>query len=111
MNELTTLKNVCVLQNHSNDFVFVCIIVKIGDEGQIKKVFREFDITHRVVSRIWKAFQRIGMYIRRHMEDRLRISTAAGVYYPIGKNEPAHHLVKYKISFFLRRQMNSPQKM
>ncbi|GFU08118.1 transposable element Tcb1 transposase [Trichonephila clavipes] len=49
------------------------IIGKIEEGRKIKKVAREFDIAHSVVSRLWKSFKTTGMCSRRHGEVVLKV--------------------------------------
>ncbi|GFX23949.1 transposable element Tcb1 transposase [Trichonephila clavipes] len=53
------------------------IIGKIEEGRKITDVAREFDITHSVVSRMWKSFKTTGMCSRRHGEGRVRSTTPA----------------------------------
>ncbi|GFT80743.1 transposable element Tcb2 transposase [Trichonephila clavipes] len=45
--------------------------------AKITDVAREFDITHSVVSRLWKSFKTTGTCSRRHGEGRVRSTTPA----------------------------------
>ncbi|GFV41148.1 transposable element Tcb1 transposase [Trichonephila clavipes] len=63
-------------RHHIDDFMCDRIIGKI--EGRkITDFAREFDIAHRVVSRLWKSFKTTGMYSRRHGGGRVRSTTPA----------------------------------
>ncbi|GFV47335.1 transposable element Tcb2 transposase [Trichonephila clavipes] len=53
------------------------IIGKIEEGRKITDVAREFDITHSVVSRLWKSFKTPGMCSRRHGGGRVRSTTPA----------------------------------
>ncbi|GFW70132.1 transposable element Tcb1 transposase [Trichonephila clavipes] len=46
-------------------------------DNAVQNVAREFDITHRVVPRLWKSFKTTGMCSRRHGEGRVRSRTPA----------------------------------
>ncbi|GFX96120.1 transposable element Tc3 transposase [Trichonephila clavipes] len=61
-------------RHHIDDFMRGRIIGKI--EGRkITDVAREFDITHSVVSRLWKSFKTTGMCSRWHGGGRVRSTT------------------------------------
>ncbi|GFS99927.1 hypothetical protein TNCV_4196161 [Trichonephila clavipes] len=53
-------------RHHIDDFMRGRIIGKIEEGRKITDVAREFDIAHRVVSRLWKSFNTTGMCSRRH---------------------------------------------
>ncbi|GFW92168.1 HTH_Tnp_Tc3_2 domain-containing protein [Trichonephila clavipes] len=59
-------------RHHIDDFMRGRIIEKIEKGQKITNVAREFDIAHRVVSRLWKSFKTTGMCSRRH---RVRSTT------------------------------------
>ncbi|GFT37202.1 DDE_3 domain-containing protein [Trichonephila clavipes] len=48
-------------RHHVDDFMRGRIIGKIEEGRKITDVAREFDITHSVVSRLWKSFKTTGM--------------------------------------------------
>ncbi|GFV73381.1 HTH_Tnp_Tc3_2 domain-containing protein [Trichonephila clavipes] len=64
-------------RHHIDDFMRGRIIKKIEEERKITDVAREFDITHSVVSRMWKSFKTTGMCSRRHGGGRVRSTTPA----------------------------------
>ncbi|GFW65234.1 transposable element Tcb2 transposase [Trichonephila clavipes] len=61
---------------HIDDFIRGRIIGKIEEGRKITDVAREFDITHSVISRLWKSFKTTGMSSRRHGGGRVRSTTA-----------------------------------
>ncbi|GFW38681.1 transposable element Tc1 transposase [Trichonephila clavipes] len=60
-----------------DDFMRGRIIGKNEEGRKITDVAREFDIAHRVVSRLWKSFKTTGMCSRRHGGGRVRTTTPA----------------------------------
>ncbi|GFU79944.1 transposable element Tcb2 transposase [Trichonephila clavipes] len=64
-------------RHHIDDFMRGRIIGKIEERRKITDVAREFDITHSVVSRLWKSFKTTGMCSRRHGGGRVRSTTPA----------------------------------
>ncbi|GFT41381.1 transposable element Tc1 transposase [Trichonephila clavipes] len=64
-------------RHHIDDFMRGRIIGKIEEGRKITDVSREFDIVHRVVSRLWKLFKTTGMCSRRHGGGRVRSTTHA----------------------------------
>ncbi|GFX85735.1 HTH_Tnp_Tc3_2 domain-containing protein [Trichonephila clavipes] len=64
-------------RHHIDDFMRGRIIRKIEEGQKITDVAREFDIAHRVVSRLWKSFKTTGMCSRRHGGGRVRSTTPA----------------------------------
>ncbi|GFY12626.1 transposable element Tcb2 transposase [Trichonephila clavipes] len=52
-------------------------LLKDRRRSKITDVAREFDITHSVVSRLWKSFKTTGMCSRRHGGGRVRSTTPA----------------------------------
>ncbi|GFU63466.1 transposable element Tcb2 transposase [Trichonephila clavipes] len=62
-------------RHHIDDFMRGRIIGKIEEKRKIADVAREFDIAHRVVSRLWKSFKITGMCSRRHGGCRVRSTT------------------------------------
>ncbi|GFU72954.1 transposable element Tcb2 transposase [Trichonephila clavipes] len=50
---------------------------RIFSTKQEIKIYREFDIAHSVVSRLWKSFKTTGMCSRRHRGGRVRSTTPA----------------------------------
>ncbi|GFW32602.1 transposable element Tcb1 transposase [Trichonephila clavipes] len=64
-------------RHHIDDFMHGRIIGKIEEGRKITDVAREFDITHSVVSRLWKSFKTTGMCSRRHGKGRVRSTTPA----------------------------------
>ncbi|GFV80211.1 transposable element Tcb2 transposase [Trichonephila clavipes] len=61
-------------RHHIDGFMRGRIIGKIEEGRKITDVAREFDISHSVVSWLWKSFKTTGMYSRRHGEVELEIS-------------------------------------
>ncbi|GFW02741.1 transposable element Tcb1 transposase [Trichonephila clavipes] len=59
-------------RHHIDDFMHGRIIGKIQEGRKITDVAREFDITHNVVSRLWKSFITTGMCCKRHGGGRVR---------------------------------------
>ncbi|GFY26810.1 transposable element Tcb1 transposase [Trichonephila clavipes] len=59
-------------RHHIDDFMRGRIIGKIEEGRKITDVAREFDITHSVVSRLWKSFKTTGMCSKRHGVGRVR---------------------------------------
>ncbi|GFU60883.1 transcription factor Sox-6 [Trichonephila clavipes] len=64
-------------RHHIDDFMRGRIIGKIEEGRKITDVAREFDITHSVVSRLWKSIKTTGMCSRRHGGGRVRSTTPA----------------------------------
>ncbi|GFV33206.1 transposable element Tcb2 transposase [Trichonephila clavipes] len=64
-------------RHHIDDFMRGRIIGKIEEGRKITDVAREFDIAHRVVSRLWKSFKTTGMCSRRHGGGHVRSTTPA----------------------------------
>ncbi|GFX49340.1 transposable element Tcb2 transposase [Trichonephila clavipes] len=64
-------------RHHLDDFMRGRIIGKIEEGRKITDVAREFDITHSVVSWLWKSFKTTGMCSRRHWGGRVRSTTPA----------------------------------
>ncbi|GFW12092.1 transposable element Tcb2 transposase [Trichonephila clavipes] len=64
-------------RHHIDDFMRGRIIGKIEEGRKITDVAREFDITHSVVSRLWKSFKTTGMCSSRHWGCRVRSTTPA----------------------------------
>ncbi|GFS79564.1 hypothetical protein TNCV_2370621 [Trichonephila clavipes] len=60
-------------RHHTGDFMRGRIIGKVEEGRKITDVAREFDITHSVVSRLWKSFKTTGMCSRRHGEVVLEV--------------------------------------
>ncbi|GFW81225.1 transposable element Tcb2 transposase [Trichonephila clavipes] len=60
-------------RHHIADFIRGRIIGKIEEGRKITDIAREFDITHSVVSRLWKSFKTTGMCSRRHGEVVLEV--------------------------------------
>ncbi|GFT97880.1 transposable element Tcb2 transposase [Trichonephila clavipes] len=60
-------------RHHIDDFICGRIIGKIEKGRKITDVAREFDISHSVVSRLWKSFKTTGMCSRRHGEVMLEV--------------------------------------
>ncbi|GFW10673.1 transposable element Tc3 transposase [Trichonephila clavipes] len=59
-------------RHHIDDFMRGLTIGKIEEGRNITDVSREFDITHNVVSRLWKSFKTTGMCSRRQGGCRVR---------------------------------------
>ncbi|GFU38469.1 hypothetical protein TNCV_2434161 [Trichonephila clavipes] len=81
-------------QHHIEDFMRGRIIGKIEEGRKITDVAREFDITHSVVSRLWKSFKTTGMCSRRHGGGRVRSTTPEEDRYIvlyISKKEQVHY--------------------
>ncbi|GFV08921.1 transposable element Tcb2 transposase [Trichonephila clavipes] len=64
-------------RHHIDDFMRGPIIGKIKEGRKITDVARGFNITHSVVSRLWKSFKTNGMCSRRHGGGRVRSTTPA----------------------------------
>ncbi|GFU14561.1 transposable element Tcb2 transposase [Trichonephila clavipes] len=64
-------------RHHIDDFMRGRIIGKIEEGRKITDVAKEFDITHSVVSRLWKSFKTTAMCSRRHGGGRVRSTTPA----------------------------------
>ncbi|GFW52914.1 transposable element Tc1 transposase [Trichonephila clavipes] len=64
-------------RHHIDDFMCGRIIVKIEEGRKLTDVASKFNITHSVVSRLWKSFKTSGMCNRRHGGGRLRSTTPA----------------------------------
>ncbi|GFU42697.1 transposable element Tcb1 transposase [Trichonephila clavipes] len=64
-------------RHHTDDFMRGRIIGKIEEGRKITDVAREFDIAHRLVSRLWKSFKTTGMCSRRHGGGRVKSTTPA----------------------------------
>ncbi|GFW20307.1 transposable element Tcb2 transposase [Trichonephila clavipes] len=65
------------IQHKTYDFMRGRIIGKIEEGRKITDVAREFDITHSVVSRLWKSFKTTGMCSRWHRGGRVRSTMPA----------------------------------
>ncbi|GFV54325.1 hypothetical protein TNCV_4366001 [Trichonephila clavipes] len=73
-------------RHHIDDFMRGRIIGKIEEGRKITDVARVFDITHSVVSRLWKSFKTTGMCSsRRHGEVVLEVRRMQNIYRPISK--------------------------
>ncbi|GFS60714.1 transposable element Tcb1 transposase [Trichonephila clavipes] len=64
-------------RHHIDDFIRGRIIGKIEEGRKITYVVREFDITHTVVSRLWKSFKTTGMCSKWHGGGRVRSTMPA----------------------------------
>ncbi|GFU80005.1 transposable element Tcb2 transposase [Trichonephila clavipes] len=64
-------------RHHIDDFMRGRIIGKIEEGRKITDVAREIDITHSIVSRLWKSFKTTVMCSRRHGGGRVRSTTPA----------------------------------
>lgn len=64
-------------RHHLDDFTRGRIIGKIEEGRKITAVAREFDVSHSVVSRLWKSFQTTGECSKRHGGGRVRSTTPA----------------------------------
>ncbi|GFW82236.1 transposable element Tcb2 transposase [Trichonephila clavipes] len=64
-------------RHYIDDFMRGRIIGKTEEGRKITDVAREFDITHSVVSRLWKTFKTTGMCSRRHGGGRVRSTMPA----------------------------------
>ncbi|GFX47022.1 transposable element Tcb2 transposase [Trichonephila clavipes] len=72
-------------RHHIDDFMRGRIIGKIEEGKKITDVAREYDITHSVVSRLWKSFKTTGMCSRRHGGGRVRTGGKISFLLPQGK--------------------------
>ncbi|GFU67345.1 hypothetical protein TNCV_1746351 [Trichonephila clavipes] len=81
------------LRHHIDDFMRGRIIERSKKGEKITDVVREFDIAHRVVSRLWKSFKTTEMCSRRHGGRSCSKYEACRrkIYRPISKKEQAHH--------------------
>ncbi|GFV40144.1 hypothetical protein TNCV_1533921 [Trichonephila clavipes] len=100
-------------RHHIDDFMRGRIIGKIEEGRKITDVAREFDIAHRVVSRLWKSFKTTGMCSRRHGEVVLEVrrlqKTDISSYQQKGTGAP--QLSRWQISFLLPQESRSPEKL
>lgn len=64
-------------RRHLDDFTRGRIIGKIEEGRKITDVAKEFDVSHSIVSRLWKSFQSTGMCSRRHGGGRVPCTTSA----------------------------------
>ncbi|GFX39591.1 hypothetical protein TNCV_2103351 [Trichonephila clavipes] len=99
-------------RHHIDDFMRGRIIGKIEEGRKITDVAREFDITHSVVSRLWKSFKTTGMCSRRHGEVVLEVrrlqKTDISSYQ---QKKGAPQLSRWQISFLLPQESRSPEKL
>ncbi|GFX23931.1 hypothetical protein TNCV_2730361 [Trichonephila clavipes] len=100
-------------RHHIDDFMRGPIIRNIEEGRKITDVAREFDIAHRVVSRLWKSFKSTGMCSRRHGEVVLEVrrlqKTHISSYQQKGTGVP--QLSRWQISFLLPQESRSPEKL
>ncbi|GFT40347.1 transposable element Tcb2 transposase [Trichonephila clavipes] len=100
-------------RHHIDDFMRGRIIGKIEEGLKITDVAREFDITHSVVSRLWKSFKTTGMCSRRYGGGRVRTlrlqKTDISSYQQKGTGAP--QLSRWQISFLLPQESRSPEKL
>ncbi|GFT55843.1 uncharacterized protein TNCV_567021 [Trichonephila clavipes] len=99
--------------HHIDDFMRGRIVGKIEEGRKITDVAREFDITHSVISRLWKSFKTTGMCSRRHGGGRVRSTTPEEDRYIVlsEKGTGAPQLSRWQISFLLRQESRSPKKL
>ncbi|GFV43562.1 transposable element Tcb1 transposase [Trichonephila clavipes] len=62
-------------------------------------VAREFDIAHRVVSRLWKSFKTTGMCSRRHGGGRVRSTTPAEYRYIVLSAKRNRHTTAQQVAY------------
>ncbi|GFY03965.1 HTH_Tnp_Tc3_2 domain-containing protein [Trichonephila clavipes] len=98
-------------RHHIDDFMRGRIIGKIEEGRKITDVAREFDITHSVVSRLWKSFKTTGMCSRRHGGGRVRSTAPAEISSYQQKGTGAPQLSRWQISFLLPQESRSPEKL
>ncbi|GFW60508.1 transposable element Tcb2 transposase [Trichonephila clavipes] len=100
-------------RHHIDDFMRGRIIGKIEEGRKITDVAREFDISHSVVSRLWKSFKTTGMCSRRNGEVLLEVrrlqKTDISSYQQKGTGAP--QLSRWQISFLLPQESRSPEKL
>ncbi|GFV79411.1 hypothetical protein TNCV_1903831 [Trichonephila clavipes] len=100
-------------RHHIEDFMRGRIIGKIEEGRKITEVARVFDITHSVVSRLWKSFKTTGMCSRRHgevvLEARRLQKTDISSYQQRGTGAP--QFSRWQISFLLPQESRSPEKL
>ncbi|GFV85112.1 hypothetical protein TNCV_4171651 [Trichonephila clavipes] len=100
-------------RHHIDDFMSGRIIGKIEADRKITDVAREFDITHSVVSRLWKSIKTAGMCSRRHGEVVLEVrrlqKTDISSYQQKGTGAP--HLSRWQISFLVPQESRYPEKL
>ncbi|GFT62775.1 hypothetical protein TNCV_1143161 [Trichonephila clavipes] len=80
-------------RHHIDDFMRGRIIGKFEERRKITNVAMEFDIAHRVVSRLWKSFKNTGMCSKRNGGGRVRSTTPAEDRYIVlsAKKQQAHY--------------------
>ncbi|GFW83691.1 hypothetical protein TNCV_668041 [Trichonephila clavipes] len=101
-------------RHHIDDFMRGRIIGKIEEVRKITHVAREFDIAHRVVSRLRKSFKTTEMSSRRHGGGRVRSTTPAEDRYIVlyqQKGTGAPQLSRWQISFLLPQESRSPENL
>ncbi|GFV40655.1 uncharacterized protein TNCV_2117311 [Trichonephila clavipes] len=100
-------------RHHIDDFMRGRTIGKIEEGRTITDVARVFDITHSVVSRLWKSFKTNGMCSRRYAGGRVRSTTPAEDRYIVlsAKGTGAPQLSRWQISFLLLQESRSPEKL
>ncbi|GFV79747.1 hypothetical protein TNCV_1725721 [Trichonephila clavipes] len=101
-------------RHHIDDFMRGRIIGKIEEGRKITDVAREFDITHSVVSRLWKSFKTTGMCVvdgtgEVVLEVRRLQNTDISSYQQNGTGAP--QLSRWQISFLLSQESRSPEKL
>ncbi|GFT14237.1 hypothetical protein TNCV_4591071 [Trichonephila clavipes] len=100
-------------RHHIDDFMRGRIIGKIEEGRKITDVAREFDISHSVVSRLWKSFKTTGMCSRRNGEVVLEVrrlqKTDISSY--ISKRNRRTTASRWQISFLLPQKSRSPEKL
>ncbi|GFV58475.1 uncharacterized protein TNCV_2116831 [Trichonephila clavipes] len=100
-------------QHPIDDFMRGRIIGKIEEGRKITDVAKEFDITHSVLSRLWKSFKTTGMCSRWHGGGRVRSTMPAEDRYIVlsVKGTGAPQLSRWQISFLLSQESRSPEKL
>ncbi|GFV65192.1 uncharacterized protein TNCV_2148841 [Trichonephila clavipes] len=101
-------------RHHIDYFMCGRITGKIEEGQKITDVAREFDISHSVVSRLWRSFKTTGMCSRRHGGGRVRNTTPAEDRYIVlyqQKGTGAPQLSRWQISFLLPQESRSPKKL
>ncbi|GFV74340.1 transposable element Tcb2 transposase [Trichonephila clavipes] len=93
--------------------MILCVAELLKDRRRAKnnRCCQEFDITHSVVSRLWKSFKTTGMCSRRHGEVVLEVrrlqKTDISSYQQKGTGSP--QLSRWQISFLLPQESRSPE--
>ncbi|GFU73692.1 transposable element Tcb2 transposase [Trichonephila clavipes] len=100
-------------RHHIDDFMRGRIIGKIEERRKITDVAREFDITHSVVSRLWKSFKTTGMCSRRHGGCRVRSTTPAEDRYIVLSAKRNRRTTAQQVAnqFLAASESGSPEKL